>query len=154
MRFLGEGPAPVYKNRLAGGTLDVWTRAYNNTVDGDPDELKPGEHFDYPLFKGFYAGVRWMQFETSEGPITAVVDQSHDSPTYVQVFTPKIPPPNLVGQTGVPFPDAGLSFLRAIPAIGSKFGGPQSTGPMGQPAVANGDYEGRISLYFGPLLSR
>ena len=99
MRFLGEGPAPVYQNRLAGGTLDVWNRPYNNTVDGDPEDLKPGEHFDYPLFKGFYSGVRWLQLNTSEGPITAMVDQDHGSPIYVQVFTPKTPPPNLVGQT-------------------------------------------------------
>jgi hypothetical protein len=151
MRFLGEGPAPVYQNRLAGGTLDVWSRPYNNTTDGDPDDLKPGEHFNYPLFKGFYSGVRWLQFNTSEGPITAMVDQHQDSPLYVQVFTPKTPPPNLAGQTGVQFPHAGISFLHGIPAIGSKFGGPKSSGPMGQPAIAKGEYKGHISLYFGNL---
>ena len=152
MRFLGLGPAPVYQNRLAGGVLDVWNRRYNNTVDGDPDDLKPGEHFDYPLFKGFYSGVRWLQLDTTEGPITAMLTQSPSSPIYVQVFTPKTPPTNLAGQTVVPFPDAGLSFLHAIPAIGSKFAGPQASGPMGQPAVAKGEYKGRISLYFGSLL--
>jgi hypothetical protein len=151
MRFLGEGPAPVYQNRLAGGTLDVWNRPYNNTIVGDPDDLKPGEHFNYPIFKGFYSGVRWLQLNTAEGPITAMVDQSRDSPIYVQVFTPKTPPSNLVGQTGVPFPSAGISFLHAIPAIGSKFVGPKSSGPMGQPAVAKGEYTGHISLYFGKL---
>ncbi len=154
MRFLGEGPAPVYKNRLAGGTLDAWNRLYNNTMDGDPDDLKPGEHFNYPLFKGFYSGVRWLQLNTSEGPITVMVDQHQDSPIYVQVFTPKTPPPNLAGQTGVPFPHAGISFLHAIPAIGSKFGGPKSSGPMGQPAIAKGEYKGHISLYFGNLPAR
>ena len=149
MRFLGEGPAPVYQNRLAGGTLDVWNRPYNNAIVGDPDDLKPGEHFDYPAFKGFYSGVRWLELNTSEGPITATVDQHPDSPIYVQIFTPKTPPTNLLGQAGVPFPNAGLSFLNAIPAIGSKFGGPLSTGPTGQPAIANGEYKGHISLYFG-----
>jgi hypothetical protein len=151
MRFLGQGPATVYQNRLAGGTLDVWNRPYNNTIVGDPDDLKPGEHFNYPVFKGFYSGVRWLQLNTSEGPITAMVDQPSDSPVYVQVFTPKTPPLKLVGQTGVPFPNAGVSFLHAIPAIGSKFVGPKSSGPMGQPAVAKGDYKGHISLYFGKL---
>ncbi|MEO8735410.1 MAG: glycoside hydrolase family 2 TIM barrel-domain containing protein [Edaphobacter sp.] len=154
MRFLGEGPAPVYKNRLVGGTLDVWNRPYNNTMDGDPDDLKPGEHFNYPLFKGFYSGVRWLQLNTSEGPITAMVDQHQDSPIYVQVFTPKTPPQNLEGRTGVPFPHAEISFLHAIPAIGSKFGGPKSSGPMGQPAIAKGEYKGHISLYFGKLKTR
>jgi hypothetical protein len=151
IRFLGEGPSPVYQNRLAGGTLDVWNRPYNNTVVGDPDDLKPGEHFDYPIFKGFYAGMRWLQLNTSEGQITAVVDQHPNSPIYVQILTPKIPPANLVGQTAVPFPNAGISLLHAIPAVGSKFGGPQSTGPMGQPAMAKGEYKGHFSLHFGKL---
>jgi hypothetical protein len=154
MRFLGEGAAPVYQNRLAGGTLDVWNRPYNNTMVGDPDDLKPGEHFDYPIFKGFYSGIRWLQFNTSEGPITVMVDQHPDSPIYVQIFTPKTPPPNLAGQTAAPFPNAGVSFLHAIPAVGSKFGSPLSTGPMGQPAIAKGEYKGHISLYFGKLLTR
>lgn len=154
MRFLGEGPAPVYQDRLAGGILDVWNRPYNNTMVGDPDDLKPGEHFDYPIFKGFYSGVRWLQLNTSEGTLTAIVDQHSDSPTYVQVFTPKTPPPELLGRVAVPFPTAGVSFLRAIPAIGNKFGEPQSMGPMGQPAIAGGEYKGHISLYFGKLSSR
>jgi len=154
MRFLGEGPAPVYQDRLAGGILDVWNRPYNNTMVGDPDDLKPGEHFDYPIFKGFYSGVRWLQLSTSEGPLTAVVDQNSDSPTYVQVFTPKTPPAELLGRVAVPFPTAGVSFLRAIPAIGNKFGEPKSMGPMGQPAIAKGEYKGHISLYFGKLPSR
>jgi len=151
MRYLGEGPYPVYENRLAGGVLDVWNKPYNNTMVGDPDDLKPGEHFDYPIFKGFYSGVRWLQLNTTEGPITAMVDQQAGSPIYVQIFTPKTPPQNQIGQTGVPFPKAGISFLHAIPAIGSKFVGPRSSGPMGQPVVAQGEYRGSISLYFGAL---
>jgi len=120
---------------------------------GDPDDLKPGEHFDYPIFKGFYAGVRWVQFNTSEGPITVMVGQQRDFPIYVQVFTPKTPPTNLLGQVAVPFPNAGVSFLHGIPAIGNKFGGPQSMGPSGQAAIAKGEYKGNISLYFGKLLA-
>ncbi len=151
MRFLGEGPAPVYKDRLAGGVLDVWDRRYNDTMVGNPDDLKPGEHFDYPIFKGFYAGVHWLQLNTTEGAITAVIGQGEGSPGYVQMFTPKTPAPKLLGQVAVPFPAASISFLHAIPAIGNKFGGPQTMGPMGQPAVAAGEYKGHISLYFGRL---
>jgi len=154
MRYLGEGPIPVYKDRLAGGTLDVWNRHYNNTIVGDPDDLKAGQKFDYPIFKGIYSGVRWLQFDTSEGPITALVDQSPESPVYVQVFAPKTPPAPLLGQVAVPFPATGVSFLNAIPAIGNKFGGPQTMGPMGQEAIANGVYNGHISLYFGRLPAR
>ena len=154
MRFLGQGPATVYKDRLAGGTLDVWNNHYNNTMVGDPDDLKPGEHFDYPIFKGFYSGVRWLQLNTSQGLITAMIDQQRDSPVYVQLFTPKTPDQSLVGQVAVPFPVAGICFLQGIPAIGNKFGGPSTMGPMGQEAIAKGEYKGHISLYFGKLPSR
>ncbi|AXC12229.1 Beta-galactosidase [Acidisarcina polymorpha] len=154
MRFFGQGPDPVYQNRLAGGTLDVWQRSYNNTMVGDPDDLKPGEHFDYPVFKGFYSGVRWVQFNTTEGEITAAVEQQPDSPIYLQVFAPKTASAKLLGQVAVPFPSTGLSFLNAIPAIGNKFGGPQTMGPMGQSAMATGEYKGHISLYFGQLPKR
>ncbi len=61
-------PRTVRQNRLAGGTLDVWEKKYNNTMDGDPDDLKPGEHFDYPVFKGYYAGVRWLQLGDNRRP--------------------------------------------------------------------------------------
>ena len=154
VRFLGDGPEPVYKNRLAGTQLDVWEKRYNNTMVGDPDDLKPGEHFNYPMFKGFYSGVRWVQLNTSEGPITAVIKQSQDPEVYLHLFTPKVPPPNLLGQVAVPFPAAGISFLNGIPAIGNKFGGPQTMGPSGQEAIAQGEYNGEISLYFGKLPSQ
>jgi hypothetical protein len=148
MRYLGNGPAPVFQNRLAGGTLDVWEKKYNNTMVGDPDDLAPGQHFDYPVFKGYYAGVRWLQLSTTEGPITALLNQDD---LYVQVFTPKLPPPNIQMNTTITYAKAGISFLHAISAMGSKFSGPASTGPQGQPAVAKGDYKGSISLFFGEL---
>jgi hypothetical protein len=149
MRYLGNGPATVYKNRLTGGTLDIWNKSYNNTTVGDPDDLPPGEHFDYPAFKGYYAGVRWLQLQTTEGPITVLVNQDD---LFVQVLTPKIPP--IVSQTTkawVHYPDAGISFLHAIPAIGSKNVAATASGPKGQQPVAAGDYKGSVSLYFGDL---
>jgi hypothetical protein len=149
MRYLGNGPATVYKNRLAGGTLDVWTKSYNNTTVGDPDDLVPPAHFDYPAFKGYYAGVRWVQLQTTEGPITAVVNQDD---LFVQILSPKIPA--IVSQTTkawVHYPTAGISFLHAIPAIGAKNVAATSSGPQGKQPVANGDYKGSISLYFGEM---
>src|SRR6185503_405365 len=94
MRYLGQGPSTVYQNRLAGGTLDVWDKKYNNTMVGDPDDLKPGEHFNYPIFKGYYNNVKWLQLQTTEGPITALLNQDD---LFVQVFTPKTPPPGANG---------------------------------------------------------
>ncbi len=147
MRYLGNGPYRVWKNRMAGGTLNVWDKKYNNTVTGDPDDLAAGEKFDYPEFKGYYSGVKWIQFTTTEGPITALINQDD---LFVQVLTPKFPPGAQQGQAGVNFPKAGISFLHAIPPIGSKFVGPKSSGPMGQPNAAQGEYEGSISIYFWP----
>jgi Beta galactosidase small chain len=148
MRYLGNGPDPVYQNRLAGGTLDVWEKKYNNTIVGDPDDIAPGGKFEYPMFKGFYNNVRWLQLQTTEGPITAVLNQED---LFVQVFTPKLPPAAVQGNTAVAFPKSGINFLHAIPAIGNKFSSPASTGPMGNPTVGKGDYTGSISLYFGEI---
>ena len=123
VRYLGDGPSTVYQNRLAGGTLNVWDKAYNDTMVGDPDDLKPGEHFNYPVFKGFYEGVRWLQLRTGEGPITAMVEQSAGSPVYVQLFTPKSPPEKLLGQTGVPFRRRGSAFWMQSRRLGASLWG-------------------------------
>jgi len=116
--YLGNGPASVFQNRLAGGWLDVWDRKYNNITVGDPDDLAPGQHFDYPVFKGYYAGVRWLQLDTSEGLITALI---HQNDLYVQVFKPKMPPLDLQRKAVVAYSKASIAFLHAIDAIGNKF---------------------------------
>jgi hypothetical protein len=142
MRYHGSGPFRVWKNRLGGGVLDVWEKTLNNTVTGDPTSST----LEYPEFKGYYAGVRWLTLDTTEGPITAVVGQDG---LFVQVLTPQFASAANMRTTGVNFPKAGLSFLHAIPGIGHKFGTAASTGPQGQPAEAQGEYRGSFSLYFG-----
>ncbi len=88
-----------------------------------------------------------MELSTAEGPITAVVEQRSDAASFVQVFTPKTPASP--GQAFAEFPKTNISFLQAISAIGSKFVGPRSSGPTGQPASAEGEYSGAFSLHFG-----
>ena len=139
-RWLGDGPYRVWKNRLRGVTFGVWENDYNNTITGWRDWV-------YPEFKGCFANVRWLQLETVEGSITVVPEGI----PYVQVLTPEFPPANLVRYTAPPLPKAGLAFLHAIPAIGSKGKAPTTMGPQGQPTVADGDYHGTISFYFGEL---
>jgi hypothetical protein len=151
---LAKGPPPSIRIVSPAALSTCGTGPTTTLWSGIRTTSNPESTSNYPPFKGFYSGVRWLQLNTSEGPITAMVDQRSDSPIYVQVFTPKTPPADIVGQTGVPFPNAGVSFLHAIPAIGSKFVGPRSSGPMGQPAVAKGEYQGHISLYFGKLLTQ
>lgn len=101
-----------------------------------------------PKFKGYYANVRWLQWQTTEGPITAVVGQDDLA---VQVLTLKFPTTRQSKNVTMPFPNAGLSFLNAIPAMGSKFIKAVDTGPHSQPAIASGPYSGTVNFYFGAL---
>jgi hypothetical protein len=140
-RWLGDGPYRVWKNRLRSVTLGVWENDYNNTLTGFRDWM-------YPEFKGFFAGVRWLQLDTTEGPITVV---NHNAVPFMQVLTPEFPPMNLVGKAFAPAPKCGLGFLDAIPPIGSKFKEAKFGGPQGQPNVAHGEYAGAVSFYFGKL---
>jgi hypothetical protein len=140
-RWLGDGPFRVWKNRLRGNTLGVWENDYNNTITGYSG-------WEYPEFKGCFANVRWLQLRTIEGPIT-IVPGSQD--VFVQVLTPDEPPDNLVGETKVSLPEAGLAILNAIPPKGSKFKPAASTGPQGQLNQAAGDYAGSVSFCFGEL---
>ncbi len=139
MRWLGKGPYRAWKNRIAGGTLNVWENQYNDTITG-------ATGWTYPEFKGYYSGVRWVQLQTTEGPITACILAGD---LFVQVFTPRTVDADLAGNTLARFPDAGLSFLHAIPGIGSKFSSAESTGPQGLKTIASGEYAGSVSFYFG-----
>jgi hypothetical protein len=140
-KWLGAGPYRVWKNRLHGTTLSVWNNDYNNTITG-------WSGWQYPEFKGCFADVRWMQMETTEGPITAWV--GGDEP-YVEVLNPEFPPAKLAGRTSVHLPKAGLAFLHAIPPMGNKFHAAWDTGPGGRLTQAGGEYRGSVSFYFGRL---
>lgn len=140
-RWLGDGPYRVWKNRLRGVTLGVWENDYNNTIAGWRDWI-------YPEFKGFFAGVRWLQLDTKEGQITVL--NNSDIP-FTQVLTPDFPPTNLVGKAIAPMPKCGLAFLDGISPIGSKFKEARFGGPQGQSNVTHGEYSGSLSFYFGKL---
>lgn len=141
MTWLGAGPYRVWKNRRQGGTLGVWSNTYNDTITGDT-------LWKYPEFKGYYGEVRWVQFQTTEGPITAVVGQDD---LFLQVLTPKFPHNAEARNTSPAFPTTDVSFLHAIPPIGSKFSSAARSGPAGQTPVAAGSYHGTVSFYFGDL---
>ncbi len=140
-RWLGDGPYRVWKNRLRGVSLGVWENDYNNTLAGFRDWI-------YPEFKGIFSNVRWLQLETTEGPISIV---NSSSVPFVQVLTPEFPPMNLVGKAFAPVPKCGLGFLDFIPPIGSKFKAPAAMGPQSQPNVVDGTFSGSVSFYFGKL---
>ncbi len=80
------------KTGSRGVSLGVWENDYNNTIAGWRDWV-------YPEFKGFFAGVRWLQLGTTEGLITVLNNQ--DVP-FVQVL-----------QAGISAADAGRQGRRA-----------------------------------------
>jgi hypothetical protein len=136
MTWLGQGPYRVWKNRMRGASLGVHRTAYNDNV--------PGESWHYPEFKGYFAGLRWLRLDTDQGPIAVATDTEG---LFFRTWTPKRDTQN----TSPPFPDGDLSFLHAIPPIGTKFRHPYSNerkgmGPESRPNEAKGTYEG--VLYF------
>lgn len=137
LRWLGAGPYRVWQNRLQG----TWLGVHENSRH----VLQPGESFRYPEFEGFFAGVRWARFDTAAGPLTIVSSQPE---LFLRVGTSRISHPN----TTVDFPAGDLSFLHAIPAMGSKFKTTDASGPSALPAKATGRHTGTLSFLFDPRL--
>jgi hypothetical protein len=135
MRWLGQGPYRVWQNRLRGTWLGVHEIRSH--------DLQPGESWDYPEFEGCFAGVRWVRVDTASGPVTVT---SADPGAYFRIGTPRISHIN----TTVAFPAGDISFLHAIPPIGSKSVAVEKTGPASQWAQASGDYTGTLTFRFGP----
>jgi hypothetical protein len=134
LRWLGEGPARVWQNRMRGTWL-----GYHETKR---TEQQPGEAWIYPEFEGYFAGVRTAQLTTTAGVLTIVNAKPE---VFVRVGTPRIDHPS----TTIEFPAGNISFVHAIPAIGSKGKPAPQAGPQSQPAKASGRYEGSVVFRFG-----
>ena len=133
LRWLGDGPYRVWQNRLRGTWLGIHETAYN--------DIQPGYSWGYPEFQGFFSGLRWANVETPVGRVTVA---SASPEIYLRVGTPRIS----YGYTCTAFPSGNLSFLNAIPAVGSKFDPPERSGPAGLPTTANGNYRGSLTFTF------
>ena len=136
MRFLGEGPYRVWKNRLKGGTLDVWSNECKNHV--------PGVTWDFPEFKGYYEGWRWVVFSTEQGEITMV---NGTPELLLGVYRPNDGPDPR--RTKLDVPDTGIALLHGIPAIGTKFDKAEVLGPESRKNEASGTYRGTVWFHFG-----
>ncbi len=122
-RWLGKGPYRVWKNRMKGGTIDVWEKAYNNTMAGTYP-------WNFPEFKGYHAEVSWMELNTVDGKILMACKEDD---LFLRLFEfYAFPEP-----TQAPIlPPGDISFLDAIPPIGTKMStglnaSARSTGPQG-----------------------
>ena len=136
MRFLGAGPFRVWKNRLKGGTLDVWSNQYKDDI--------PGVSWDFPEFKGYYRNWRWVVFSTEQGDITIV---NATPELFLGVYRPNDGP--VPANTKLNVPETGIAFLHGIPAIGTKFDKPEVLGPQSQKNKASGTYRGTVWFQFG-----
>lgn len=136
IRWMGNGPYRVWKNRMKGNTLDVWEKTYNNTVTGEKGYM-------YPEFKGYFRNFYWATVQSKEQDFTMVCP---DDDVFLRLFTPEKPAGAGNDNTSPEFPAGNISFLNGIDAIGTKFKKPEQLGPMSQNNLFSGDK--KITLYF------
>lgn len=136
MSWLGRGPFRVWKNRLKGGTLDVWNNTYNS--------FQANTAWNYPEFPGYYADFSWASFKTDDGPITIATDTPD---LFLRVYRQE--DGEDPRHTAMKWPGGDISLLHAIPAIGTKFLKAEDLGPQGRRFPAEGSYSGTLWFYFG-----
>jgi hypothetical protein len=121
VKWLGNGPYRVWKNRMQGVELDVHQKEYNKTMTGVPPLL-------YPEFKGYHSNFYWAKIESGEQSFT-VATSTED--VFLALFTPDQPSP-VFSRVAPPFPAGDISFMQAIPAIGTKSNDSWDMGPSGK----------------------
>lgn len=140
-KWLGNGPRHVWKNRLQGGTLDVYQRMYNNVLPGD-------NNWQYPQFKGYYSDISWMEFNTVYGKFTMVAQQED---LFVRLFDFY----GISGPKNYPaLPVGNISFLDGIPPVGTKLAMGISNdtwnlGPAGELNIMDKPVKRTLYFYFG-----
>ena len=126
-KWVGRGPYRVWQNRLEGPQYGFWQNDYNDPV--------PGETFEYPEFKGYFANVKWMQIETTEGKIgiePCLPMTSHHR--YIGVYQPRDGRDHILYE----LPETGISILEVIPTVRNKVNTTDLNGPSAQPHWATG----------------
>ena len=130
-QWLGKGPYRVWQNRMEGPQYGLWQNEYNNPI--------PGESFEYPEFKGYFADVKWMQLETTEGKIGLETMGSK-----IGVYTPRDGRDHLL----YTLPETGISILKVIPAVRNKVNTTDLNGPSAQPYWSKGKGHINAILHF------
>jgi len=129
--WVGKGPYRVWQNRMEGPQYGLWQNEYNDPI--------PGESFEYPEFKGYFANVKWMQLETTEGKIGLETMGSK-----IGIYTPRDGRDHLL----YTLPETGISILKAIPAVRNKVNTTDLNGPSAQPYWSKGKGHINAILHF------
>jgi hypothetical protein len=132
-QWLGMGPYRVWQNRMQGPQLGIWENKYNDPI--------PGESFDYPEFKGYFAGIQWMNLTTSEGVIRL---EPSDGEDFVGVYQPRDGRDQLL----YTLPETGISIMQVIPSVRNKVNTTDLNGPSAQPKWIKGEHIGSVTLRF------
>jgi len=135
IRWMGYGPYRVWKNRMKGTTLNVWEKAYNNTITG--------VNWVYPEFKGYHRDFYWATIRSKEQDFTIVCP---DEDIFLRLFTPDKVKDVKNDSTFPEFPTGNISFLHGINPIGTKFTKAEKLGPMSQLNIFQN--EKNMTLYF------
>lgn len=125
MKWLGQGPYRVWKNRQRGANFGRWHKDYNNTVTGHSFES-----LIYPEFKGYHGSLYWAVLEGKDCDMTV---SSMTDGLYFRVFTPQEPEGVAKDDRMERFPEGDLSFLIDINAMRS-FKPVSQHGPRSQPS--------------------
>jgi len=139
--YMGKGPYRVWKNRLKGGAFGIWSKKYNNT--------ETGEQWDYPEFKGYHANF-YGGFINTDAQRFAIATETED--LFLRLYSAKWKTDQWHNYEPW-FPKGDISFMNAIPSIGSRTQTRETTGPMGLDNIYY-DYEKdptralRIVLWF------
>ncbi len=140
-KWLGNGPYRVWKNRLQGVTLNAWENMYNDSKAG----IGP---WIFPEFKGYFSDVSWVQFNTTQGKFVVATAQDD---MFLRLFEFY----GISGPKNYPeLPVGDISFLDAIPAIGTKLAmginsKPEVNGPAGEMNKLEGPLSRTLYFYFG-----
>ncbi len=125
-QWVGKGPYRVWQNRKEGPQYGLWQNDYNDPI--------PGESWEYPEFKGYFANVSWMQLTTQEGKIGIETLGNN-----IGVYTPRDGRDHIL----YTLPETGIGIFRAIPAVRNKVNTTDLNGPSAQPYWSKG--KGRIN---------
>lgn len=121
IKWLGNGPYRVWKNRMKGVAFGIWEKEYNNTVTG--------QSWEYPEFKGFHSKLYAADLFTTHGTLKIVAEKED---LFLHLFTPEKPNKRNNDNTLGIYPNGQLSILNAISPVGTKFKKASELGPQSQ----------------------